>query len=113
MESNGKRVTLDGQALQAPASPVIWGEPGTDAQHSFFQALHQGPQPQPVDFILVRPAQYDPQERALGLVANALAQAEACCTASPTRPIRTGATRVTGHRRPSCSSGSSRPRSAR
>lgn len=77
MESNGKSVDLDGQRLTVPASPVIWGEPGTDAQHSFFQSLHQGPQVQPVDFILVRQVEHDAQGRGTGLLANALAQSEA------------------------------------
>jgi glucose-6-phosphate isomerase len=83
MESNGKRVRRDGSLLEAPASPVVWGEPGTDAQHSFFQSLHQGPQAQPVDFVLVRPESYDPQERALGLLANGIAQAEALLHGQP------------------------------
>ena len=77
MESNGKSVDLDGAPILTPAAPVVWCEPGTDAQHSFFQQLHQGPQPQPVDFVLVQPAPNDPQDRGLGLAANALAQAEA------------------------------------
>ncbi|MEZ5661220.1 MAG: hypothetical protein R3E83_22745 [Burkholderiaceae bacterium] len=77
MESNGKRVRRHGEPLEAPASPVIWGEPGTDAQHSFFQSLHQGPQAQPVEFILVKPARFDAHERAIGLLANGIAQAEA------------------------------------
>ena len=90
MESNGKSVDREGQRLQVPASPVVWGEPGTDAQHSFFQALHQGPQAQPVDFVLVAETERDPQERGLGLHANALAQAEALLRgqASPDDPHR-------------------------
>jgi glucose-6-phosphate isomerase len=83
MESNGKSVDIDGQDLQCANSPVIWGEPGTDAQHSFFQSLHQSPQEQPVEFILVKPEQNDPQGRALGLMANALAQAEALMVGKP------------------------------
>lgn len=83
MESNGKSVSVDGQPLQCAPAPVIWGEPGTDAQHSFFQSLHQSPQPQPVDFIIVRPEQQDAQGRALGLIANALAQAEALLVGQP------------------------------
>ena len=83
MESNGKSVDLEGRPLRINPSPVIWGEPGTDAQHSFFQALHQAPLPQPVDFVLVRPSDYDPQGRALGLAANAIAQAEALLHGQP------------------------------
>lgn len=83
MESNGKSVDIDGEPILTPPAPVIWGEPGTDAQHSFFQQLHQGPQPQPVDFVLVQPGPNDPQDRGLGLAANALAQAEALLRGAP------------------------------
>jgi glucose-6-phosphate isomerase len=75
MESNGKRVDLDGHAITLPSAPVVWGEPGTDSQHSFFQALHHSPQAQPIDFILV--AEHQNDDRSLFLQANALAQIEA------------------------------------
>ncbi len=77
MESNGKSVDLDGRPLSGPSIPVVWGEPGTDAQHSFFQALHQGRSVHPVEFVLTVPEAPDPQGRDLALLANALAQAEA------------------------------------
>ena len=51
MESNGKRVTLDGVPVGYETSPVIWGEPGTNGQHSFYQLLHQGTKLIPCDFI--------------------------------------------------------------
>jgi glucose-6-phosphate isomerase len=51
MESNGKRVTLDGIPVSYQTSPVIWGEPGTNGQHSFYQLLHQGTKLVPCDFI--------------------------------------------------------------
>jgi glucose-6-phosphate isomerase len=51
MESNGKRVTLDGAPVGCDTSPVYWGEPGTNGQHSFFQLLHQGSRLVPCDFI--------------------------------------------------------------
>ena len=51
MESNGKRVTADGTAVGCQTSPVIWGEPGTNGQHSFYQLLHQGTRLVPCDFI--------------------------------------------------------------
>jgi glucose-6-phosphate isomerase len=57
MESNGKAVDLDGTLLPEPAGTVIFGEPGTNAQHSFFQSAHQG-QPFPIDFIGVRHPHY-------------------------------------------------------
>ena len=77
MESNGKRVKLAGAPVADATGPVIWGEPGTNAQHSFFQLLHQGTDVIPVDFI----AAAEPRE-ALGdhhakLLANCLAQSGA------------------------------------
>ncbi len=80
MESNGKRVTADGRPVARPTAPVIWGEPGTNAQHSFFQLLHQGTDPVPVDFVLAArprgPGAEMPGHHA-ALVANCLAQARA------------------------------------
>ena len=54
MESNGKRVDRDGDLLPYATSPVVWGEPGTNSQHAYFQMLHQGTDLIPVEFILVR-----------------------------------------------------------
>ncbi|MDO9315178.1 MAG: glucose-6-phosphate isomerase [Burkholderiaceae bacterium] len=54
MESNGKRVDRDGELLPYATSPVVWGEPGTNGQHAYFQMLHQGTGAIPVEFILVR-----------------------------------------------------------
>jgi glucose-6-phosphate isomerase len=51
MESNGKRVTIDGAPVGCDTSPVYWGEPGTNGQHSFYQLLHQGTRLVPCDFI--------------------------------------------------------------
>jgi glucose-6-phosphate isomerase len=76
MESNGKSVDLDGRPLRLKSSPVVWGEPGNDAQHSFFQALHQGTSAHPVEFVLTIPPESDSQDRDLSLMANALAQAQ-------------------------------------
>jgi glucose-6-phosphate isomerase len=56
---------------------VTWGAPGTDAQHSFFQALHQGTDAHPVEFVLALPERADPQRREEALLANAIAQAQA------------------------------------
>jgi glucose-6-phosphate isomerase len=81
MESNGKRVGLDGRPVSGDTAGVCWGEPGTDAQHSFFQALHQGTRTHPVDFILSVPGpahrSASAWERSRALLGNALAQAEA------------------------------------
>ena len=77
MESNGKRVDAQGQALDFATSPVLWGEPGTNGQHAYFQMLHQGTDRVPVEFIAVRRPAHDlPGHHAL-LLANALAQAQA------------------------------------
>ena len=88
MESNGKRVDRDGEALPFATSPVVWGEPGTNGQHAYFQMLHQGTDLIPVEFILVRrptfanagldPALLEQLERQHAmLLANGLAQSQA------------------------------------
>ncbi len=77
MESNGKRVTLEGQPVPHATAPVVWGEPGTNAQHSFFQLLHQGTDIVPVDFILAaEPRAADRHHHDL-LAANCVAQSKA------------------------------------
>jgi glucose-6-phosphate isomerase len=77
MESNGKRVALDGSALAVATSPVWWGEPGTNGQHSFYQLLHQGTPLVPCDFIaFAEPLNPLGRHHDL-LIANALAQSEA------------------------------------
>ena len=77
MESNGKSVTRGGEAVALGTAPVIWGEPGTNGQHAFFQMLHQGTDVIPVDFLVAaQPTHADPHHHAL-LVANCLAQSEA------------------------------------
>ncbi|WP_371059392.1 glucose-6-phosphate isomerase [Rhodosalinus sp. 5P4] len=78
MESNGKRVAMDGSDLARPAGPVIWGEPGTNGQHAFMQSVHQGTEVVPCEFLLAA----EGHEPALAhhhrlLVANCLAQSEA------------------------------------
>ncbi len=77
MESNGKRVDRDGQALPFHTSPVLWGEPGTNGQHAFFQMLHQGTDVIPVEFIAVRRAAHALAGHQSQLLANALAQSQA------------------------------------
>ena len=51
MESNGKRVTLDGEAVDYQTGPIIWGQPGTNGQHAYYQLIHQGTKLVPCDFI--------------------------------------------------------------
>ncbi|NMM77331.1 glucose-6-phosphate isomerase [Acidovorax sp. SRB_24] len=77
MESNGKGVDWQGRALPYATAPVVWGEPGTNGQHAFFQMLHQGPDVIPVEFIVLRRGGRDLPEQHPRLVANALAQAKA------------------------------------
>ncbi|SFM17443.1 glucose-6-phosphate isomerase [Variovorax sp. OV329] len=77
MESNGKQVDLDGQPLPYGTSPVLWGEPGTNGQHAYFQMLHQGTDVVPLEFLAVRDAAHDLPGHHPKLLANALAQAQA------------------------------------
>lgn len=77
MESNGKRVDAGGQALPFGTSPVLWGEPGTNGQHAYFQMLHQGTDVIPLEFIAVRDAAHELEGHHPKLLANALAQAQA------------------------------------
>jgi glucose-6-phosphate isomerase len=77
MESNGKRVTLEGAPVGVDTSPVYWGEPGTNGQHSFFQLIHQGTQLIPCDFIgFAQPLNPLDAHHDM-LIANMLAQGEA------------------------------------
>ena len=77
MESNGKGVTRDGQTLPVRTAPVIWGEPGTNGQHAFFQMLHQGQDVIPVEFIALRDGGKYLGAHHQSLVVNAIAQAQA------------------------------------
>jgi glucose-6-phosphate isomerase len=77
MESNGKSVTKTGEPVTAPTGPIIFGEPGTDAQHSFFQWLHQGTDVVPVDFIAAVKTRFGNKDQQTMLLANFLAQTEA------------------------------------
>jgi glucose-6-phosphate isomerase len=78
MESNGKQVTIDGGPVATPTGPVVWGEPGTNGQHAFFQLLHQGTDIVPVEFIAAAEG-HEPELRHHHdlLLANCLAQSEA------------------------------------
>jgi glucose-6-phosphate isomerase len=77
MESNGKCVDLAGEALPFATSPVVWGEPGTNGQHAYFQMLHQGTDVIPVEFILVKHPTHALTDLHTKLLANGLAQAQA------------------------------------
>ena len=77
MESNGKSVDRAGRPLAAPAAPILWGEAGTNGQHSFFQLLHQGGRLVPCDFIALRQADFPLAGHHPALLANCLAQSAA------------------------------------
>jgi glucose-6-phosphate isomerase len=77
MESNGKGVDAEGAPLTRSSAGVTWGEPGTNAQHSFFQLLHQGRGVVPVEFLVVADGAEGPPAHRTMLLANALAQAQA------------------------------------
>ena len=77
MESTGKSVDRQGQALTIKSCPILWGSSGTNGQHSFFQLLHQGGQPIPCDFILLKYADFPLPGHHAHLLANALAQSAA------------------------------------
>ena len=77
MESNGKQVDTDGQPLPYATSPVLWGEPGTNGQHAYFQMLHQGTDVVPVEFVAVKNARHGLPGHHPMLLANVLAQAQA------------------------------------
>lgn len=77
MESNGKSVTLAGKAVDYPTGPIIWGEPGTNGQHAFYQLIHQGTDVIPVDFLIAAQPHEQLPPHHDKLVANVLAQSEA------------------------------------
>jgi len=88
LESNGKRVTRDGMPLPAPSAPALWGGTGTDVQHSFFQWLHQGTHPVPVEFVVPVRASEPIEDQQTLLIGNALAQAQALLVGRPAEQIR-------------------------
>ena len=78
MESNGKRVAMDGTDLPRNSGPVVWGEPGTNGQHAFYQLIHQGTRVVPCEFLVARLGhEPDLAHQHLLLVSNCLAQSEA------------------------------------
>jgi glucose-6-phosphate isomerase len=89
MESNGKRVDASGAALPFATSPVLWGEPGTNGQHAYFQMLHQGTDVVPLEFVAVKTPKHNLVGHHKLLLANVLAQAQA---------LMVGKADVGGHR---------------
>jgi glucose-6-phosphate isomerase len=88
MESNGKRVDLAGAPLPYATSPVVWGEPGTNGQHAYFQMLHQGSDVIPVEFILVKHPTHALADLHTKLLANGLAQSQALMLGKTTEQAR-------------------------
>jgi glucose-6-phosphate isomerase len=88
MESNGKRVRRDGTPVEGETGPIVWGEPGTNAQHAFYQLLHQGTTLVPADLIgFVEPHEDHGGQHDL-LMANLIAQAEALAFGKTTEEVR-------------------------
>lgn len=83
MESNGKRIDRNGQLVSYATAPIVWGDLGNNAQHSFFQLLHQGSWLVPADFIMVKHYQHPYHEHQLQLAANCYAQTEALFKGKP------------------------------
>ena len=122
MESNGKRVTLDGDEVSYDTGPIYWGEPGTNGQHSFYQLIHQGTRLIPCDFIAFGETLNPLGQHHDILLANVFAQGEALAfgktprkcepKARPTGWSRIGRSRGTGRPTRFCCRGSRRRRSA-
>ncbi len=93
MESNGKSVAKDGTPLPGVSGPVVWGEPGTNGQHAFYQLIHQGTGVVPCEFLLgARGHEPDLAHHHRLLVANCLAQSEALMRGRPLSVARAEAT---------------------
>ncbi|MEO0913165.1 MAG: glucose-6-phosphate isomerase, partial [Pseudomonadota bacterium] len=84
MESNGKRVAIDGSALEADSGPIVWGEPGTNGQHAFYQLIHQGTRVVPCEFLVAATGhEEDLAHQHNLLVSNCFAQSEALMLGRP------------------------------
>ena len=88
MESNGKRVTLEAVAVDYATGPIVWGEPGTNGQHAFFQLLHQGTRLVPADFIVAARCDHTLADQHRLLVANCFAQTEALMRGRSVHEVR-------------------------
>jgi glucose-6-phosphate isomerase len=88
LESNGKQVGRDNLPVGLATAPVVWGEPGTNSQHSFFQLIHQGTDTIPVDFLLAAQPHEQIGDHHTQLAANALAQSAALAFGKDTDTVR-------------------------
>ncbi len=89
MESNGKRVTRNGDPLNYETCPAVWGNVGTNGQHAYFQLLHQGTDVIPVDFIIALKAAHHLPGHQASLLANCFAQSEAFMRGKTAEEVRT------------------------
>lgn len=89
MESNGKRVTVDGHIVSLATSPIVWGGVGTNAQHAYMQLLHQGTSVVPADFIGVVASSTSDEQAHEVLMANLFAQTQALAFGNVAEPFRT------------------------
>ncbi len=87
MESNGKSVDRQGRRIDYATAPIVWGEPGTNGQHAFYQLIHQGTELIPLDFIVALHSHYDAAHHQR-LVTNCIAQAEALLVGKSTQAAR-------------------------
>jgi glucose-6-phosphate isomerase len=90
MESNGKRVHTLGHAVRGPTGPIVFGQPGTNGQHAFYQLLHQGTDPVPGDFLVAVHSDIGEDEHQSLLIANCLAQTEALMRGKTLAEVREG-----------------------
>jgi glucose-6-phosphate isomerase len=88
MESNGKRVTRAGEAVDYRTGPILWGEPGTNGQHAFYQLIHQGTRLVPCDFLAPMHSQHPLGRHHDILMANCLAQTEALMRGKTAQEVR-------------------------
>src|SRR5690606_10268747 len=98
MESNGKSTRRGGEPVECPTCPIVWGEPGANAQHSFYQLLHQGTERVSIDFPLPARSAVGAQEQHDLAAANCLAQAWALAEGDPSREPRGPHQRYPGSR---------------
>jgi len=88
MESNGKRVTRQGEWVDYSTGPIVWGQPGTNGQHAFYQLIHQGTKLIPCDFLVAARSQNPQGEHQQILISNCLAQSEALMRGRTTEEAR-------------------------
>jgi glucose-6-phosphate isomerase len=94
MESNGRRVTRNASLVEYRTGPIVWGEPGTNGQHAFFQLLHQGTEIVPADFLVAAEPHEDIGDHHEKLVANCFAQSEALAFGKTEAEARTELTKA-------------------